>query len=233
MTFDSKEISNIGVKIFTKEPVFVLTNDNISNLNFSTLQKELRNVDWDFEYSSTEIETILQDGIDNKSLSLDYLSAITDLKKKTERTYHAPQLDLYLQFEGEYLTSYNSTDGLSGDSKWLKEINPELFNSMMNEAREFHQSEMDAKVEVNNQCRALRSIPDATNNDYLEDHSNSSGNYNFYNLQAAHYLPEFTKDEFIHVNKGRFIQLTNSQIKVDNFVYEFDENEILSKSWKE
>lgn len=59
LLFDSKVISGIIVKVFTKEILFILTEEGISSLNNSTLQSEIKNIDWDEEYSSYSIEGIL------------------------------------------------------------------------------------------------------------------------------------------------------------------------------
>jgi len=232
MTFDSKNISNIGFKIFSNQPLFALTNDGVKNLKLQDLQKEVRQIDWDFEYSSSEIEEILSEGVKEQNLSYDFLNTVTKLSPKTDKTYFANSLDLLLNFENGILSSFSSTDGLTSDSKYLKNLNQGLFNSMMNEAKQFQNSQNDILLEINNQCKALRSIPEATNNPYLQEHQNKFGNYNFYNLWAAHYTPPFSIEEFKVVNKGRFVNITDNQLKVDSFYYEFDENGILSNSWK-
>lgn len=233
LTFNSKQISSIGVKIFTKEPVFVLTNVGVANLKMSTLNSELRNINWDSEYSSSGIESILTEGIENKSLTIEYLKSVIQLNSKTETIFLAKELDLYLHFEVNILIDFSSTDGLNAASKWLKSINEPIFNNMLAEATTYHVSEMDAIEEVNIQCGALRSIPEAINNEFIDEHVNSFGNYNFYNLLAAHYNPELSKDNFIHVNKERFIKLSENEFKVDRFVYQFSEIGLLENAWKE
>lgn len=233
MTFDSKEISNIGVKALSKKPVFVLTNDGVSNLKVSTLKRELSNIDWGFEYESTEVQSILAEGIENANLTLDFLSDAVKLDKKSENIYKAVNFGLLLHFANGKLIRFSSSDGLSAESKWLKNINPNLFNSMLAEAKQFQESEMDALNEVDKQCIALRSIPEATNNPFISKHLNHHGNYSFYNLNAAHYLPKLTIEEFLKINKGRYIKLSDSQIKVYDFIYSFDENGMLIESWED
>ncbi|MBU8893296.1 MAG: hypothetical protein KOO66_10990 [Bacteroidales bacterium] len=229
ITFDSKITSNIGVKIFTKEPVFVMTEDKIKSINLSTVQTELNKIDWSFEYSSSNIESILEQGIENKSLTLDYLKSVTTLTSKGDDIYFAKEIDLLLQFENEILVTFGSTDGLNAASKWLKSINFEIFESMLTEAQSFHESLDEAIEEINCQCSALHAIPDAMENEFIDSHINTFGNINFYNLYAAHYASdsEISKNEFLLVNNGRILLLTDFKFVVDGFTYQFDENDFL------
>lgn len=226
MTFDSKITSNIGVKIFTKEPVFVMTENKVKDIKLSKVHSELNKVDWSFEYSSSNIEDILEQGVENKSLTLDYLKSVTQLSLKEDEIYLAKELDLYLQFEDNILILFTSTDGLNSAAKRLKKINIEMFESMLNEAQSYHESLGDAIEEVNCQCSALQTIPEAMNNEFLDIHINAFGNYNFYNLYAAHYATEsdISKDEFLLVNKGRGMVLTDYKFIIDGFSYQFDED---------
>ena len=229
MTFDSKITSNIGVKIFTKDPVFVMTEDKVKNINLKLVHSELNKINWDFEYSSSNIENILEQGIENQTLTYDYLNSVISLSSKGDEIYLAKELDLYLQFENNTLVSFASTDGLSAASKWLKSVNFDIFENMLQEAQSYHNSNEDAIEEINCQCAALRAIPDAINNEFIDNHINAFGNYNFYNLYAAHYASEseITKIEFLLVNKGRIIELTDYKFIVDGFSYQFDENDLL------
>ena len=233
MTFDSKTISNIGVKIFTRDPVFIITNDRVKNLRMSTVISELKNVDWDFEYESSAIESMLTDGIKNKSLPFDYLESVTLLESKAESIYLAKNLDLYFHFEDDILVNFTSTDGLNADSKWLKNLNKPLFENILIEAKTYHSSKMDAIEEVNRQCVALRSIPNANKNEFIDQHRNPFGNYNYYNLWAAHYISKITMKDFMLVNRGRFLKLSKKKLKVNGFVYRFSKKGNLKQAWKE
>src|SRR5688500_10093904 len=51
LTFDSRNIEAIGVKVFTQEVVFAVSKSN-KNISLSQLNSELRNVNWEFEYES-------------------------------------------------------------------------------------------------------------------------------------------------------------------------------------
>lgn len=101
--FDSNILTNVIVKIFTKEVVFAISKVNASNLTMSILNKELENINWEFEYSSSEIESILSDGIENRALTYDYLNSIIHLKPLSDLIYYSTNIDLNLHFDNGIL----------------------------------------------------------------------------------------------------------------------------------
>ena len=223
----------IGVKIFTRDPIFILTLDKKA-VNLKTLNRELNKVDWSFEYDSHSIEDILTDGIENQSLSFEYLNSVIELRQENDSLFIAPSIELYLNFKDGYLESFTSLDWTNTASKWLKDVNPYLFENMVSEANQFHRSEIEAMEEVNLQCESLQNIPSAVENEYIPLHRKSNGNINFFNLLAAHYNNfdgEAIKiEDFKIANKGRFISLDERTFEVSGFIYQFDNNGTLSGS---
>jgi hypothetical protein len=185
-TFDSTAISCIGVKVFTQEVVFVLAEDENSNLNLKEVKQELKKVDWGFEYSSHTIEEILSNGIDAQNLSFKYLNSIINLKEESNSVFLAPSLELYLNFKSGILVSFVSSEWTSAASKWLIDANENMFNNMLEEATKYHSNKIEAMEEVNLQCEAIQGIPNATRNEFIPLHLKQTGNINFYNLFAAH-----------------------------------------------
>jgi hypothetical protein len=118
-TFDSPVIQLIGVKIFTKEPVFVLGQSKYAAVDFRTVTKELRLVNWDFEYSRRIVDESLTEGITRKTFTLDFLKKVLELKKENSTIYKAPKIGVYLSFEDGLLKSFTSTEWVHSP-KWLK-----------------------------------------------------------------------------------------------------------------
>jgi len=232
-TFDSKKIEYIGVKIFTKHVAFVLTKETVVNLTLSILNQELNKVDWNYEYSSHNIEDILNVGIESKSLTLDFLKTVIELNKENDTLYLAPTLDLYLNFNNNILNGFASSEWSNAASKWLKNLNENMFDDMLSEASNYHESEFDAMLEVNIQCDSLQSIPAGIENEFISQHRKSNGNINFYNLFAAHYDNSISIQDFKHVNKGRFILKDEYHLEVDGFIYEFGSTGKLINAFKE
>ena len=233
-TFDSTTIEVIGVKIFTKDPVFVWAKEKNTRLDFKSLTRELKNTDWSFEYSSHTIEDILTDGIEVRSLTFEYLSSILQLKKESDNLFHAPSINLYLNFSDGYLESYTSSDWTNAASKWVKDANEELFDNMLSEAIRFHRNEIEAMEEVNLVCEALQGIPNATQNEFISLHRKPNGNISFFNLLAVHYNSfegeRIKIDEFKTVNKGRFVAIEEHAFEVDQFIFHFDTEGFLTDS---
>ena len=223
-TFDSNQISCIGVKIFTKKVVFVLAENKSIKLSMASVNNELSKIDWGFQYSSHSIDEIFDKGISEQSLTYKFLDSVIELKPEYENIFWAPIFELYLYFEDNLLIEYSTASWLSADSKWLKEINDELFQDMFSEANTYHENEIEAFEEVNLQCAAMRGIPDAMGNKFLPYHRKTNGLNNYYNLLAAHYNQNIEIGEFKLVNNGRFTEINKLVLEVSGFQYIFNDD---------
>lgn len=228
-TFDSKKIECLGFKTLSNELIFVLAKDKKEVL-FSDVLKEINSIDWDFEYSSLNVEDILNEAVDAENLNLSFLkSVVTDLLSIGNNVYKSERLSLYFCFENEILKSFSSSNYENSATKWLKNINPLMFEQMLQEARAYHNKEQDAVEEVNKHSESLLGIPQAINNEFIELHKKHNGNVNFYNLLLAHYTQNCKLEEFLFMNKGRYSNIDENKFGVGNFVYEFGEtNELLN-----
>ncbi|WP_407557893.1 hypothetical protein [Winogradskyella sp. 4-2091] len=220
-SFDSDKISVLGFKTLTKKLEFVLA-ENKSKISFSDVSKAVKGIDWDFEYSDLNIEDILQEGIDYENFDLNFVKSIMNLTKEDKELYKSEKLGLYLQFENEILKAFTSSEWENSSTKWLKEINEPMVESMVKEAKQFHRNEIEAMEEVNRQTKALMNVPEAMKNEFLSLHENRNGNFNFHNLVIAHYSQECNQDDFLFMNKGRFNKIDESVFEVGKFKYEFD-----------
>jgi hypothetical protein len=221
-TFKSAKIDCLGFKVLSKELVFVLAKTRETKLAYSEVQKEIKQIDWSHEYSSLNIEDILQDGIDMENFDLKFLKSVVDLREDSENVYKSEQLGLYLQFDNDILTAFTSTSFDNSATKWLANLNPMMIQEMTKEAKQYHQNDMDSMEEVNKQAKSLLGIPHAANNEFIPLHTKANGNVSFYNLLVTHYQKrECNIDEFLFMNKGRFRKINNNTIQVANFIYSF------------
>lgn len=219
-SFDSEKISVLGFKALTKSLVFVLA-ENKTKISYSDVTKAIKSVDWDFEYSDLNVEDILQQGIDYENFDLGFVKSIIDLDKEDENLYKSQKLRLYLQFENGILVAFTSSEWENSSTKWLKDINPKMVESIIKEAKQFQRNEIEAMEEVNNQTKALMNVPEAMKNKFLPKHKNEKGNFNFYNLVIAHYTQDCNRDNFLFMNKGRYKKIDKQIFEVGNFQYEF------------
>lgn len=211
----------IAVRIFTKQVEFVLIKEDVAP-TIPMLKQVLEAIDWESEYASDSIEDMLERGIADKSLHLEYLNSVLDLKERQASVYYAPTLELYLNFNEELLIGFTSADWTSAESKWLKKVNGKMYSKILSEAKKFHNSELEAMEEVNIQCDSLQGVPEVVRNKFIPLHISKDGNINFYNLLIVHYDKVVPIQEFKRVNKGRFIALSELELEVGNFIYKFN-----------
>jgi len=230
-TFDSKRIEILGFKIFSKEVLFALSKKN-RKISIADISKERKHIDWQFEYSSLNVEEFLNEGIDAQNLSFDFLSNVLELTQEDTNLFKSEEFDLYLQFEDNLLQAFTSSEWENSSSKWLKGINESMFSEMVEEAKNYHDNDIDAMEEVNNQANSLLDIPEAMNNEFIDLHKKPNGNINFYNLLVTHYTQDCELEEFIFMNKGRFKKLSELTFEIGVFVYEFNESNELVNIYK-
>lgn len=221
-TFNSTKINCLGFKTLCKELIFVLAKSPETKLLFSDVSKEVGTVDWSFEYSSLNIEDILNEGIELENFDFDFLKSVIDLTPDGENLFKSKKLGLYFQFDDGILKAFTSSGMDNSSTKWLKDLNSIMVRKMTEEASLYHDNEIDTMDEVNKQAQSLLGIPHAVNNEYIPLHRNHNGNVNFYNLLMTHYTQTCNLNEFLFINKGRYSQLDRMTYGVGNFIYEFD-----------
>lgn len=220
--FDSKKLDCLGFKTLSKELVFVLAKSKETKLTYLDVQDDIDKIDWQFEYSSINIEDILQDAIDTESFDFNFLNSVVDLVEDSKNIYKSEQLGLFLQFENEILISFASSSWDNSATKWLANLNPLMVRKMIEEAKLYHQNEIAIMDEVNRQTEAILEIPDAIKNIFIPLHRKANGNINFYNLLISHYTKECDIDDFLFMNKGRFKKINTNTFEAGNFIYSFD-----------
>lgn len=229
-TFSSDKIDCLGFKNLSKKLVLVLAKSPETKLSYSDVQKEVTQIDWNFEYSSLNIEDILEDGIDMENFDFEFLKSVIDLKEDGDNIYKSEQLGLYLHFENDILKAFTSTSWDNSATKWLTDLNPTMVRKMTEEAKQYQQNEIDTMDEVNRQAKSILGIPHAVNNEFIPLHRKNNGNVNFYNLLVTHYATDCKIDDFLFMNKGRFRKINTNTIEAGNFIYSFNEHGQLESS---
>jgi hypothetical protein len=163
-------------------------------------------------------------------MNLEFLkSVLSDLSLVKSLTYKSEKLGLYFYFESDILKSFNSSGFDNSATKWLKNLNPHMFEQMLKEAIMYHDSEQVALEEINKLSESILNIPQATKNEFIELHKKSNGNINFYNLLITHYTKDCDLEEFIFMNNRRYSKLSENKFEVGKFVYEFsDSNRLIN-----
>ena len=230
-TFDSKKIEILGFKVFSKEVLFALAKKD-RKISIEDITREKRQIDWQFEYSSLNVEDILNEGIDVQNLSFDFLNSVLELTQEDTNLFKSKEFDLYLQFENNLLQAFTSSEWENSSSKWLKGLNEKMFLEMVEEAKTYHNNSIDTMDEVNNQASSLLDIPQAMNNEFIALHRKANGNINFYNLLITHYTQACELRDFIFMNKGRYKKINDLSYEIGNFIYEFNDLNELEKTYR-
>ncbi|MBK7683071.1 MAG: hypothetical protein KA347_00580 [Bacteroidia bacterium] len=226
--FNSSALSCIGFKTFTKELIFVLIKESNKNVTINDITKEVNKIDWSDEYSSLNIEDILNEGIVQKSFDFNFLkSTIKDLSVDGENLFKSEKLGLYFQFENELLIAHASLGWDSIATKWLRNLNINMVKKMIDEANLYQSNEIDVYEEVNNQCESLLKIPNAIQNEFIPLHMKENSNINFYNLLIAHYTRNCSIQNFLLMNKGRIKQIDTNFYEAGHFKYRFENDKLI------
>lgn len=221
-TYRSNRINCLGFKTLSKELVLVLAKNTKSKISFSDVLKETEVIDWSFEYSSLNIEDILDEGIRLKNFDFDFLNSVIRLTSEDDNLYRSDELGLYFRFDQDMLIAYTSTGWENSSTKWLKNLNKNMVKRMIEEASLYHTNEIDTMTEVNNQTQSLLNIPHIVDNEFIALHRNENNNVNFYNLLMVHYSKNCKLSDFQFMNKGRYKKIAKRTYIVGNFIYEFD-----------
>jgi hypothetical protein len=218
---------SFNFKIFTKELVFISTNKSITNPNLSLIKNSINKLSFDELYEPSNIEFILEAGIENQSISCDLLCANLKMDSKlTNGLLFFDKLGLYLEFSNGLIESFQSASGLNTSAKDIQKINPKLIESYWQESEKYWGNDKLAIYnEINTQMNSLTNMPSPLKNPYVEKHKNEFGNINYFNLLICHYGNKINRNEFVKINHGRYESLSNNQLKVGNFVFEFDSND--------
>jgi len=227
-TFNSKKIEILGFKVFSKEVLFALAKKD-RKISIEDISREKKQIDWQFEYSSLNVEDILNEGIDAQNLSFDFLNSVLELTQEDINLFKSKEFDLYLQFKNNFLQAFTSSEWENSSSKWLKGLNEKMFLKMVEEAKTYHDNSIDTMDEVNNQANSLLGIPQAMNNEFIFLHKKANGNINFYNLLITHYTQACELGDFIFMNKGRCKKINELSYEIGSFIYEFNDLNKLEK----
>ena len=226
-------IINIVVEIFSSNIVFVLTNNTVTKLNNKTVNNYLRNFSVRNVFNSYTTEDILKEGIQNKSLKIDFLTRLLAIEEPEEDgMYYVELLGLYLYFIDGYLVNFQSSDGLNEWAKLLRDKNKTIFSSYEKAAKLYWGNEIGKVIdEINMQANLWAKAPDGMRNEYVDLHETEFGTINFAMLLVCHYNYELSFSDFLTINHGRYKEIGLNKFRVGRFIYEFSDEGILSNSY--
>ncbi|WP_320019669.1 hypothetical protein [Labilibaculum manganireducens] len=234
-----KDIISVIFKVFTDEIVFVWTSDEVELLSAERMSKYLSKFDLKKEFDSYDIESTLNDGVKNKSLTSSFLSDIFNLKDPgLNGTLHVLSIGYDIEFKQGLIHKFYSADGLNKWAKLWKNENKAFYDLYLKAATKYWGDQKEKIInEINIQADAYANAPKS---EYLEYHRTAEGTVNFKMLLVAHYNEPMTLNEFKEVNHGRY-ELSNefntkdgykrTIYKLNKTLYTFSEKGILINSY--
>ncbi|WP_439585386.1 hypothetical protein [Dyadobacter bucti] len=213
------DIQQIVLEVFTKKIVFVLTKTTVKTLRKSMVDQFMKKFNWVEEYDSVKVEDILQEGIANSSLNIDFLARVLFISEPEDTgVFYVGKIGKYLYFNNGFLTDYNSADGLNTWARSWKEINPDFIGLYENAARK-HWGDNHQKVydEINLQAEAYANVPGGLLNEFIPLHKTGLDTVNFVMLMVCHYGATVTLEEFKVLNHGRYVELAEDAFDLRSF----------------
>lgn len=225
----TSDIQAIGFEIFTTNIAFVCTQKSVVKLTDAEVGNFSKKFRFQDEFDDVTVSGILEEGIKNGSLTIEFLAKVLDLTDpQPTGIYFDGKFGLYLYFNNGLLTDVQPADGLNEWAKHFKQLNPQFIGRYENVARKYWGQDI-AKItaEINIQASALADTPNSVNNEFVYLHEAELGTINFKMLMVCHYDHEIIMDEFKQINHGRYKHLPGQfdiglqKYTVGKFLYEF------------
>ena len=182
--------------------------------------------DYDKAYNTSNREKNLSEGISKKLLSKSFIESIIH-KKITDNKLVDNMNGYTYTFEGDYMVSYISNDGLTGYAKEFK--NTDLFNIVKANAEKYNTTEEAVVNEINMQFEYMAKI----NMQYLSLAKSDKYNYNYALLYIDFYKPRILMSEFVKIihDNAEVLKITPdiTILKYNFNYYSFDKDKILCK----
>ena len=221
------DVQNVVIEIFSCKIIFVLTKPTVTKLKKHKVDYFMRNFNFQKEFDNINITNILQNGIDNKSLTIEFLSRVLNLGiSDPSGIFYSKNLDLYLSFWDGILTKFTTSDRLNEWSRHFKHLNPDLIKDIETVAKKFWGNNLDQIInEINIQAESLANIPQGVKNENIDLHKTDFGTVNYFMLLVCHYNHSINMEQFLEINHGRYKIIPSSNenktYSLDRFLYEF------------
>ena len=227
-----KKRSNIQLAafdVFTENVVFVLVDDITKTPTEKSLKRFTRKFNFNEEFDSIFIRDYLLEGIESKSLNIDFFSRNLGLQiNDPNGEILAEKLDVKLFFINGTLASFKLTNDLEEWARHLKKINIEVISNYARLAKKYWHDDYDMIYnEVNMQSESFANIPSGYLNEYIPLHKGEFNTINFLMLLVCHYEQNITEYQFKQYNHGRYFELPSNNLMIkkyslNKFNYSFD-----------
>lgn len=233
---NNDDLQVIVFETFTLNVIFIVTRTGLTKLKSKQVKAFTKNLSFNDIYPDYTIEGVLEDGIENKSLSIEFLHKVLHLNDNSANCFlNSDKIGYFLEFNDGFLIDYQPSDSLNKWAREWKKNDPKYIELYEKDAQKYWGKGNISKIvrEVNAQFDSYANIPQALQNPYIKKHTNKTGLINFLNLRIAHYEYKISMDDFMELNHGRFepyeLNSENIAFEIGEFVYEFNNSGELEK----
>lgn len=234
----SQKITSIAFEIFTRNIVFLHTDKKVTFIDSRELKKAMEAFSVAKHYTSGDIMQILESGIENESLSADFLAKVLNLANVAHNgMFYSQKIKTYLYFTNGKLSNFQYDDGFSARAKELKQVNRTVYDILAKAAYKYRPNdEFSAQKEINIQSEAWATIPQAFSNEFIPLHRYDGGLVNLHMIKVTHYQYPMNRAEFMDLNYGRYQVIAGNGtgdviLRLNRFNYRFNQSGNLIESW--
>lgn len=219
-------IKAVALELFTEKVIYVYTDDQLTTVTRQQVEGFLQT--FRAPLHALQIEDQLREGIANRSLPTTFFERVFGLTTiEPGAIIDVPKIGYILFFNDGYLDSFQSSNGLNADSKFIQGYAPALVARREKEARLFWGNQPGKVLsEVNQQMSAYMQLPFQRDNPFIDFHRTPYDTVNYVLLMVCHYEMPITLEEFTQLNHGRYKTLSDLDdelriFTVGRFRYEF------------
>ena len=209
---DNEKIVNVIFEIFTRNIIFLNTDKKHTFVTEKDVAKALREFSVVKQYESITARDLLTQGIENETLSIEFLSEVFKIKNPSPNgMFYAEHFKIYLYFTDGFLTNYQYDDGLFPWAKHLKQVNSTVYGAIEETANQYWKNDLfQIQKEINLQCEGWGSVPGARGNEFTKYHLQPNGSVNFHMIRVCHYSLPISESQFMEINHGRYSEAVES-----------------------
>lgn len=219
-------IKAVALELFTERVIFVYTDDQLTTVTRQQVEGFLQR--FRAPLHAIQVEDQLTQGITNRSLPTSFFERVFGLPTiEPGAIIDVPKIGYVLFFSDSYLNSFQPSDGLNTDSKFIQKYAPNLVARREKEARLFWGNQPGKVLsEVNQQMSAYMRLPSQRDNPFIPLHHTQHNTVNYVLLMVCHYEMPITLNEFMQLNHGRYRALSDPDDELHIFIvgqfrYEF------------
>jgi len=186
---NSDSIQCVCLKVMTDHIICVITNPGRTSLSDAEVNYYMKDFDFSREYSLYSLESDLDSAIKEHNYSIKFVADTLGIPfSPQDSVLYSSALKYNFIFDNGFLVDYEIADGFNREAHELKDNGSWIYQSIESHALKYYGSnDKEITKEINIQANAFYNLPNAVNNQYLQNFMNSDGSYNYKMLLVTKY----------------------------------------------